>query len=312
MNQKIELIDKALSKLSGQLESCSLCPRNCQVNRAMGEIGYCQTGKDILIYSYFLHHGEEPPISANNGSGTIFFSGCNLRCIFCQNYQFSHLLAEKIPFSETQTAEIILKLQDEGAVNINLVTPTHFLVQILKSLKIALEKGLTLPIVYNSSGYEKPAILGLLDGIIDIYLYDIKYIYPQTAQNYSHAPDYPENALKSALVAYLQTKEAIFENDIMKKGMIIRHLVLPGHSQESLDIINWILDNNLNQAYLSLMSQYQPYFKAKDFPEINRTLMAKEYAKVKKVVEQNHLQGWIQETPDEKLAGVYFKQKNSH
>ena len=308
MQAKSVYIEKALTELEPLLKKCSLCPRNCQVNRTIGEKGYCSAGKEAIIYSYFLHPGEEPVISGKNGSGTIFFSGCNLKCVFCQNYKFSHTIKGK-PTLPEELARIMLKLQAQGSHNINLVTPTHFLPQILKALKIALQKELNIPIVYNTSGYEKPEIIRLLKGIVDIYLYDLKYWAPETAQKYSNAPDYPEYAFSSLIEAYKGLKNPKFGPDsTLIQGVIVRHLVLPEYSQESQNIIKWI-HSNTPKAYLSLMSQYKPYFKAYKYPQINRTITKKEYQKALTLAINLNIQGWFQDEPMEELAGVYFKPK---
>ncbi len=308
MQAKISRINQALSKLGKALKKCQICPRNCQINREKGQKGYCSAGKDLIIYSYFRHYGEEPVISGDRGSGTIFFSGCNLKCVFCQNYKFSHTIQGKAR-TPSELAQIMLNLQKQGSHNINLVTPTHFLPQILNALQIAISAGLDLPIVYNTSGYEKPEIIRLLDGIIDIYLYDLKYWTKEPAQKYSQAPDYPKYAFSSLLTAYNSLKTTKFNPDgTLNQGIIVRHLVLPGYSQQAKNILKWI-SANTPKAYLSLMSQYQPYFKASNYPEINRKLYPKEYQKVLKLAADLNLQGWFQDDPVDKLAGVYFSPK---
>jgi putative pyruvate formate lyase activating enzyme len=281
--------------LEQRLENCDLCPRECGVNRLKNEKGYCGGGRDPRVYTAFLHQGEEPPISSERGSGTIFFSGCSLRCVYCQNYKFSHFSKGKV-LNENDLAKLALKLQNQGAHNINLVTPTHFLPQILKSLELASSLGLKIPIVYNTSGYEKEEIISLLEGHVDIYLADFKYIRPETAAKYSQAPDYPKVCTGS-----------IKEMCRQKKELIIRHLVLPGYIDESKEILTWIKEQ-APEAKLSLMFQYQPYFKAKEFPEINRRVSVSEYRQIKDFLGSLDLGGWQQELNcQEDLAGKYFQ-----
>jgi len=309
--EKIKLIDSICDQLYRRLESCDICPRECRVNRHE-KPGFCGAKEDVYIYTAFLHQGEEPGISAKTGSGTLFFSGCSLKCCYCQNFKFSQKLTGH-EFSIDKMAAMMLKLQKKGAANINLVTPTHYLPQILKALSIAYENGLNIPLVYNTSGYEKPQIIQMLDGIVDIYLPDAKYFDSETAAKYSSgAKDYPQNNQASLLEMYRQQPRCIpgLQLDCksgMQRGMIVRHLVLPGHIQESLDILKW-LKNNLPDALVSVMFQYQPYYKAKDTLEINRPVNKQEYQAVKDLVETIHIQGWVQEyTAQETLAGAYFE-----
>ena len=303
--KKIKLLEKKADSLYQRLENCDLCPRNCQVNRLKGKKGYCGLDKDILVYTAFLHKGEEPVISGNKGSGTIFFSGCNLKCCYCQNYKFSHQMKGK-QIKEPDLAKIMLKLQEKGAHNINLVTPTHLLPQILKSLLIAYQDGLKLPIVYNTSGYEKSDILENAGDITDIYLADIRYITGTLAKKYSQAQDYPEFNSSAIETMYKQKTIRINDEGLMQQGLIIRHLVLPGNIKESKKILSWIKQNTPD-ALLSLMFQYQPYFKAVDFPQINRRISQTEYEELKSFTEGLELDGWIQDfKPQEDLAGIYF------
>jgi putative pyruvate formate lyase activating enzyme len=263
-------------------------------------------GSDMLVYSAFLHHGEEPPISGTNGSGTIFFSGCSLKCVFCQNYRFSHNREGRI-VEKKDLARVMLNLQKRGAHNINLVSPTHFLPQILDALLVAFQEGLTIPIVYNTSGYEHQDLIEILDAVIDIYLPDMKYLRRSSAQRYSDAAAYSLFNQKSIRLMYKQKKN-IWEGDLLREGLIIRHLVIPGHIEESLQIISWIKENTPG-ALTSIMLQYQPYYGAEKYPEINRTLDYDEYEKIKAFVEKSGLTGWIQEySPQEDLAGPYFSQ----
>lgn len=304
MDTKIAKIEKVAGLLYPRLSSCDLCPRNCRVDRLKGKIGYCGAGQQAVAYTAFLHQGEEPGISAGAGSGTIFFAGCSLKCIYCQNYQFSHTVAAP-GVSDDQLAQMMLKLQGDGAVNINLVTPSHFLPQILKSLHIAVNQGLTLPIVYNTSGYEKEGIIKLLDGIVDVYLTDMKYITSEAAKKYSNAPDYPQR-IKAAIPLMYDQVKVRWDNGILKQGVVIRHLVLPGYLPETEKILHWMADN-VPDALASVMFQYRPYYKANTAPEIDRALKVEECLRVKDLTEELGLNGWVQGVnTDEGLAGVYF------
>ncbi|MDD5584175.1 MAG: radical SAM protein [Candidatus Omnitrophica bacterium] len=308
---KLSTLRAICDSLYARLASCDLCPRNCRVNRLKGERGICGITQDLMVYTAFLHHGEEPLISGSQGSGTIFFSGCSLKCIYCQNYMFSHQLTGSI-LNEKSLAAVMLNLQGKGAHNINLVTPTHVLPQILKALLLAHQEGLNLPIVYNTSGYEKPEIIRELSGIVDIYLPDIKYMTERIAKDYSNAPDYPFYSQESIKAMHAQRSAAALSKDnlLLKRGVIIRHLVLPNHSADSLQALAWI-KKNAPGALVSVMFQYQPYFKAQTSVNLRRRVNVSEYNQVKTCVEELGLKGWVQELDSqEALAGVYFD-KNS-
>lgn len=307
MQSKLKAIEKALNFLAPRLKACDICPRQCRVNRLNGGVGYCKAGKDIVVYTSFLHGGEEPAISGNDGSGTIFFSGCNLGCIYCQNHKFSHALKGNILTNE-ETADMMLKLQREEAHNINLVTPTHFLPQILEALHIAVLKGLNIPIVYNTSGYEKKEIIELLDGIVDIYLPDMKYMSEELARECSLAADYSFYNKEALLEMYRQKSTPFYDEDILTQGLVVRHLVIPGHVEETFSILSWIKEN-MPGCLTSVMFQYQPYYEAKKSPHLNRAINPEEYTQVKDFVQNLGLAGWIQDlTPKEDMAGVYFSQ----
>jgi putative pyruvate formate lyase activating enzyme len=289
---KIDRIDRALKKLSRQESDCALCPRECHVDRTIGKGGVCQSGSSAAVSHALLHFGEEPIISGQEdwarvkfpgrrpagGSGTIFFTGCNLKCLFCQNYQLSWLL-EGREVADVELAGMMMDLQDRGALNINLVSPTHVILPVLRSLKIALLRGLRLPIVYNSNGYEKEGVIRLLEGIVDIYLPDLKYFHPEVSKTFSGAPDYFRWASLAVEEMYLQQPALTLSNDgIAERGLIVRHLILPGQVCDSLAILVWI-QKKLNPAVcLSLMSQYHPCFKAPE--EIRRDLAPEEYKAV--------------------------------
>lgn len=262
------------------LKKCELCPRKCQINRLNGEIGFCGASDKIKIARAALHQWEEPCISGTNGSGTVFFSHCTLKCIFCQNYNLSHNNFGK-EITIEKLSEIFLELQKQKAHNINLVTPTHYIPQIIEALKLSKNNGLNIPIVYNSSGFETLEAIKCLTGFIDIYLPDFKYFNNAIAKKYSCADNYFENASKCLFEMFRQVGEPKFENDIMQKGMIIRHLVLPGFTQDSINILNYIYQNFKNKVYISIMNQYTPIISnLKNYPEISRTLTDIEYNSV--------------------------------
>lgn len=253
---------------------CNMCPRRCGVNRQEKQ-GFCSSPEEFRVARAALHFWEEPCISGKRGSGTVFFSGCNLKCVYCQNSEIS-IQNKGTAVSSDKLIEIFEKLIAEGAENINLVNPTHYAVQ----LKELFEKWhCPVPIVYNSSGYESVETLKMLSGIVDIYLPDFKYIRGDKAKRYSRAQDYPETA-KTAIAEMLrQQPQCVFENGIMKKGVIIRHLILPANTNSSIEIIDYFKDN-FQGAYLSLMAQYTPCTDLSEYPEISRKITEREYKKV--------------------------------
>ncbi|MDD5466061.1 MAG: radical SAM protein [Candidatus Omnitrophica bacterium] len=302
-----------LKEITGQLfsslVSCQICPRRCKVNRLDNKIGFCKTAQLPKIYSFMAHHGEEPPISGAKGSGTIFFSHCNLGCLYCQNYEFSQMGAGK-EYTFEQLAAIMLELQGLGCHNINLVTPTHVLPQILKSLELAIPQGLKIPLVYNTSGYELAEIIKLLDGIVDVYLADSRYGDNLIAKELSQVCDYVEFNQGALKEMYKQAEPAEFADDgLIRRGLIIRHLVLPNQVCATEKIMKFIAEELSGDIYISLMSQYLPYHKASGNPKINRRLKAAEYEEAKQILERNHLlNGWIQESyGQERFAGVNIK-----
>jgi putative pyruvate formate lyase activating enzyme len=302
---KASLIEEKLPSLYRQLQICHLCPRRCEVNRPAGETGYCGAGKEMVVYTAFLHHGEEPGISGERGSGTIFFSGCNLKCVYCQNYRFSHTL-EGTNVSSDDLARIMLRLQEKGAENINLVTPTHFLPWIMDGLGRAFRQGLALPIVYNTSGYETATTVKLLEDAVDIYLADMRYVTPSLAERYSQAPDYPAVNQAALRKMYIQ-KSNVWEGPLLKQGLVIRHLVLPGCVEESIKALTWVGENT-PEAVMSVMFQYQPYSKAHLYPEIDRRVSEDEYERVTDFLDELDLEGWVQDlSTEEELAGVHFR-----
>lgn len=302
-------LKKIADQLFSSLELCQICPRRCKINRLNNKNGFCKTAKLPKIYSFMLHHGEEPPISGVQGSGTIFFSHCNMGCAYCQNYEFSQLGAGR-EYTFEELAEVMLKLQGMGCHNINLVTPTHVLPQILESLELAIGRGLKIPLVYNTSGYELAEIIKLLEGIVDIYLADSRYGDNLIAKELSQAADYVEFNQGALKEMHRQVGIAKISDDgLIKKGLIIRHLVLPNQASATEKIMKFIAEELSEDAYISLMSQYLPYHKASAYPKINRRLKAGEYEEAKQILERNHLfNGWIQESyGQERFAGVHIK-----
>ena len=256
---------------------CNLCPRECSVNRNNKELGYCRALNKLKIGGYHLHMWEEPIISGKNGSGTIFFSYCNLRCIYCQNYDISiYDNGEEITID--RFANICLELQDMGAENINLITPSHYIPLIRDGLIMAKDKGLNIPIVYNTSGYEKVDSLRLLDGIIDIYLPDFKY-YDDNLGKYSNVNNYFEIADKAIQEMYRQVGSPIIKKGIMRRGIIVRHLVLPHHSDDSKKVVKYLYDKYGDNIYLSIMNQYTPVRRCK-YLELNDKVSEREYDNV--------------------------------
>lgn len=259
------------------LEHCMLCPRMCRVNRKIGQKGYCRESTELMIGRAALHHWEEPCISGTKGSGTVFFSGCNMGCVFCQNYNLSRGKEGKV-VTVRRLAEIFLELQAQGAHNINLVTPTHYVVAIIEALELAKKRGLILPIVYNCSGYERVEALQMLEGLVDIYLPDCKYYLEDRAKKYSHAPLYFEVASKAIEEMVRQVGSPKFNKEgIMQKGVIVRHLMLPGGLMDSKAIVKYLYTHYKDTIYMSLMNQYTPLPQVTDYPELNRKVSRKSY-----------------------------------
>jgi putative pyruvate formate lyase activating enzyme len=259
------------------LTSCRLCPKRCGVNRAEGEHGFCGAGPEPVVAHYGLHFGEEPPISGSKGSGTIFFSPCNLRCVFCQNYQISHQTSGE-PLSIEGLVDAFFELESRGAHNINLVSPTPYVPVIASSIGRARAMGLRIPFVYNTNAYENRETIKTLDGLIDIYLPDFKYWSADIAERLSAAPRYPETAMEAIGEMKAQVGNLVVKNGIARKGLLIRHLVLPGGMAGSKRILEWIKEHLGLQTAISLMSQYHPVCQAGSYPLINRRIRHDEYA----------------------------------
>ena len=279
-----------------QLAKCEICPFRCKVNRLSGQVGRCGCGDKIRVALASLHYYEEPCISGKNGSSTVFFSNCNLNCLFCQNYKISQE-GKGREVSIEELADIFLNQQKNGANNINLVTPTMYAYQIIEAIKLARMNGLNLPIIYNSNGYENVETLRDLRGYVDVYLPDLKYYADELAIKYSKAPNYFKIATKAILEMINQVGGPEFdENGMIKKGVIIRHLVLPGHIQNSKHILKWLKENVEGNAYVSVMAQYFPTYKAKEDEYLNRKLTRKEYSEIEQYLYLLDIQnGYMQE-----------------
>ena len=277
------------------LEKCTICPHNCGINRLNNQIGRCKSKNIVKIALYSTHNFEEPCISGKKGSGTVFFSNCNMNCIFCQNYEISQQ-GKGREISIDELASIFIKQQEKDVENINLVTPTSYVPQIIEAIKIARNNGLKLPIVYNTNGYEKVETLKMLEGYIDIYLPDFKYSDNELAKRLSKVDNYFEIVTEALKEMYRQTGKSIFNDDgIMQKGMIIRHLVLPNHILNSRRVLKWI-NENMHDVYVSVMAQYFPTYKAKDIDDINRKLTKEEYEQIENYLYRLDLEnGYIQE-----------------
>jgi len=259
------------------LEGCNLCPRNCNVNRSTGVLGFCNSNDKVKVAKVSLHHWEEPCISGTNGSGTVFFSNCNLKCVFCQNHLISSIGIGK-ELSVESLSGIFLEQQAKGAHNINLVTPTHYVPQIIEALKLSKSKGLNLPIVYNTNSYENIDTIRSLAGYIDIYLPDLKYFKDKYGIKYSGAPNYFMVASRAIEEMFSQVGHPQFdEKGLMKRGVIVRHLMLPGLLFDSKKIIDYLYSNFGESIFISLMNQYTPSHIVSNYPEINKTLNQKQY-----------------------------------
>lgn len=292
-------IKKKIESAYNILENCSLCPRNCDVNRIKDKTGYCNSGKNVKLNSYFSHKGEEPPISGIHGSGTVFLCGCTMSCLFCQNYQISHLGRGK-KISNDELADIFIELQDEGCHNINIVTPTQWVPQILSAVEIARPKGFKLPIVYNTNGYETVETLKILDGIVDIYLPDIKYSDNEKAKMLSQTSNYVEKNRKALKEMYSQVGNLkLDDRNIAQRGMIVRHLILPENMAGTREALTFLKNTFGKEINISLMAQYTPMFKAEEIPDINRRLTVKEYQEAIALLEELDLEnGWYQHIED--------------
>ncbi len=278
------------------LKDCILCPRECHVDRTRGQRGYCRVGEELIVARAALHLWEEPCISGEEGSGTVFFSGCSLGCVYCQNVNIARGVAGKIITVE-RLSEIFLELSQKGANNVNLVTPSHYIPQIMDAILKARSKGFSLPVVYNSSAYEKAETIRLLEGYIDIYLPDMKYYDSRSAARYSNCGDYFTHASEAIAEMVRQVGFPEFdERGIMKRGVIVRHLLLPGHIADSKKIIEYLYHTYGNTIYISIMNQYTPLSAMSEYPEINRRVAEEEYEElVDYAIDLGVENGFIQE-----------------
>lgn len=278
------------------LQKCEICPHKCKIDRTKNQVGRCKSKDTVKVALASIHNFEEPCISGRNGSGTVFFSNCNLSCEFCQNYEISQQgLGKEI--SIERLAEIFIEQQLRGADNINLVSPTSYAVQIIEAIKIAKNNGLKIPIIYNTNGYENIETLKLLEGYIDIYLPDLKYAENDLAKKYSKIENYFEIATSAIKEMYRQVgKNEYDENGIIKAGIIIRHLILPNHTENSKKVLKWIAENMPKNITVSVMAQYFPTYKAKEIKDINRKITKYEYQKIENYLYSLDLEnGYIQE-----------------
>lgn len=297
--RKIELVRTAIATLGDPLAHCAICPRRCGADRKSGSTGYCRAGASATVYSFGAHLGEEPPISGIHGSGTIFFAHCNMRCVYCQNYRFSQLDTGR-EVSDERLADIMLELQQTGCHNINLVSPTHYLPQILHALAIALPRGLSIPLIYNTSGYELAQTIAALDGIVDVYLPDMRYANGLMAARYSDAPDYVEHNRAAIREMHRQVDRLVIgQGGTAVRGLIIRLLAIPGNISGTTSSLRFIRDEISKETFLSVMSQYFPTYKAHEYTELSRGISPAEY---KNIVDEAILlglnNGWIQDIPE--------------
>jgi putative pyruvate formate lyase activating enzyme len=271
------------------LKECRLCPRQCRVNRLNGEVGYCKAPSELMVSSAFPHFGEEPPLVGYRGSGTIFLTHCNLRCVFCQNYDISHF-GRGARITSSEMAQAMVTLQKLGCHNINFVTPTHYAPQIVASLPEAIEMGLRLPIVYNCSGYEAVEVIQILEGVVDIYMPDAKYMDERFSKQFSNAPNYPEILKKVLKEMHRQVGDLKTNSKgIAEKGLLIRHLVMPNGVASSEVVLKFIAVEISLHSYVNIMDQYRPEYCAYDHPEISRRITHKEYLEAVQIARHFHL-----------------------
>ncbi|ACO04370.1 MAG TPA: radical SAM protein [Persephonella sp.] len=274
-------LKERVEKLYTRLENCDICPHRCEVNRLKDEKGFCKTGEKVIVSSFFPHRGEEFPIRGYRGSGTVFFSYCNMRCVYCQNYDISHLGEGKL-YSPEEIASIMLYLQEEECHNINWVSPSHVVPQLVKALYIAVKNGLKIPVVYNTSSYDSIETLKLLDGIVDIYLPDIKYLKEDYGRRYSKVKNYPETVKEAIKEMHRQVGDLkTDENGIAYRGVLVRHLVLPEDISTTKDVIEF-LKTVSPDMHVNIMPQYHPYYRAFEYPELSRRIKSDEFLKALK------------------------------
>ena len=290
--------------LAERLKNCMACPRKCKVDRTKDLVGRCKATDKVKVALVSTHYYEEPPISGTKGSGTIFFTGCNLGCVYCQNHEITNKMYGK-EVDIKRLANIMLEQQEKGVHNINLVTPTIYVYHIIEAIKIARKNGLKIPIVYNTSGYETEETINALNGYIDIYLPDFKYIKSDIAKRYSNAQDYPLVATKALKLMRQQVKDTFDNNGIMQSGMIVRHMILPNNIDNTKAVVKWIKENLGENTLISIMAQYFPTHKANMYEEINRKVTQEELEEIQDYLEeQNMLNGYIQELEEKEECYV--------
>lgn len=316
-------LERRAEALKARLASCDICPRDCRINRLQGEPGYCHSGRLPIVSSVCAHHGEEPALSGTRGSGTIFFANCNMRCVYCQNYQISQD-SKRQKFNEIDChalADKMLYLQDQlGCHNINFVSPSHFVPQVLRAVVEAVPMGLKVPLVYNTGGYDSVATLRELDGVIDIYLPDLRYASDKWARKFSGAPDYVEHARGAIKEMYRQVGDLMIDGSgIAQRGLIVRHLILPNDVAGSRESLTWLVRELSPRVTVSIMSQYKPVHRAVDMPLLSRKITIAEHETVHRLLTELGIEnGWVQEMsaaeeylPDFERNGHPFSPANS-
>jgi len=279
-------LQKKIKILKNILPECRLCPRECRVNRLQGELGFCKAGSELIVSSVFPHFGEEQPLVGSKGSGTIFLSHCNLKCVFCQNYDISHLGEGRITSPE-EMASFMVELQRQGCHNINFVTPTHYCPQIIAALPMAIKMGLNIPLVYNCGGYESLEVIKILDGIIDIYMPDCKFSDSAVAGKYAHVPDYPVVIKEVLKEMHRQVGDLqVNERGIAEKGLLIRHLVMPNGLAGTQELLEFIAEEISPHSFVNIMEQYHPCYRAQEFPDIARRITLDEFLEARKIAQK--------------------------
>ena len=297
------LLKKKTEQAYKILKSCVLCPRRCKVDRLSNEKGVCKTGKQAMVSSYDPHFGEEAPLVGTHGSGTVFFTNCNLLCNFCQNFDISHL-GYGSEVDDEKLAGMMMSLQSTGCHNINFVTPSHVVPQILSALDMAVQKGLNVPLVYNSSGYDSVGTLKILEGVFDIYMPDFKFWDPEISELTCNAPDYPEIARQALIEMYRQVGDLIIdENGIAQKGLLIRHLVLPENFAGTRDVMRFIAEKISKNSYVNIMPQYRPCGKVSEIRELNRHLDANEFEEALRMAQE---EGITRLDPPRRVFRLFF------
>lgn len=276
-----------------RLKTCDLCAHECKVDRLGGKLGVCKADETVQVAGYGPHFGEEDPLVGSKGSGTIFFTGCNLRCVFCQNWDISQLRMGRT-VSRSELADMMLELQEMGCHNVNLVTPTHYMPQILAALELACQRGLELPLVYNCGGYESLAALSLLDGVVDIYMPDVKYSDPEVGLRLSRARDYPRVVKAALKEMHRQVGDLMIDEDgIAWRGLLVRHLVLPGGLAGTAEIVRFIAREISKDTYINIMAQYRPEYRASEHPPLDRPISSAEYREAIRLAEEAGLYRFV-------------------